>query len=284
MSGAVLVVGASGRVGGELVKLLVESGETVRAATRNVSSHRFAGAVEVVNFDFDRPQSFAPALNGADRVFLVARPGDNHSDRVAMPFIDEARKQGVKLIVNLTAMGAEQDEAFMLRVLERYVETSGVPYVHLRPNWFMQNFDSGPIFAYIQASGAIHLPAGEARLSFIHVRDIASVGAECLTDPRHTGKAYTLTGGEPLSHSDVAEKISRAAHKAISYVPISEETARAGLSARGIPAEYIDRWANFFSKVRQGLCAQVSDDVVSILGRSPIAFDRYVEECAASWS
>lgn len=283
MSERILVVGATGRVGGELVKLLVERHETVRAAARNPSRHSFPVSVKPVRFDFDQPETFAPALEGVKKVFLVARPGDNHSDRAAMPLIDEAKNHGVRLIVNLTAMGVEQDETFMLRLLEKYVEGSGIAFVHLRPNWFMQNFDSGPIFADIRATGAIHLPAGDARLSFIDVRDIAAVACEALTDPRHAGNAYTLTGSEALSHFEVAAKIAKAAGKTVSYAPISEESARAGLAARGVPSELIERWTDFFRKVRKGLCAPVSKDVESVLGRPPILFDRYAKDYARAW-
>ena len=255
----------------------------MRAATRDPGHFILPAPLEPVRFDFDEPRTFAPALNGVERLFLIARPGDNNSDAAAKPLIDGAKKAGVRLIVNLTAMGVEQDEAFMLRVLEKHVEASGIPFVLLRPNWFMQNFDSGPIFTDIRATHAIHLPAGDARLSFIDVRDIAAVACVALTDLRHAGRAYTLTGGESLTHFDVAEKVSRAAGTRISYVPISEEAARAGLALRGVPSGYIERWTDFFRKVRKGLGAPVSGDVEKVLGRPPLLFDQYAEDHAKSW-
>ena len=178
MSQKILIVGATGRVGGELVRLLTEKGEAVRAATRSPStvSTGFPCFKEAVEFDFDRPETFAPALKGVAKVFLISRPGDNHADKVAIPFIDLAKKEGIRLIVNLTAMGVERDDLFMLRIIEQYIEGSGIPYVHLRPNWFMQNFNSGPMLADIRATGGLHLPASDAKLSFIDVRDIAAVG------------------------------------------------------------------------------------------------------------
>jgi uncharacterized protein YbjT (DUF2867 family) len=270
-------------VGSELVSRIIEKGQTVKAATRNPSTLRSRNTVEAVDFDFDRPQTFAPALKGVEKVFLMARPADNNSDEAARPFIEEAKNQGVKLIVNLTAMGVEQDERFMLRILERYVETSGIPFVHLRPNWFMQNFDSGPIYADIRSTGAIHLPAGEGKLSFIEVRDIAAVAAVALTDPRHEGKAYTLTGSEALTHYDVAEKLSFVADRKIAYIPLSRETARAGLVAAGTPVDHIERWDAFFTKVRQGLCAPISGQIESLLHRPAILFDQYATDHAQSW-
>lgn len=285
MSKSILVIGATGRVGSELVKLLTQSGESVRAASRNLSTvlSGFHHAVDVVEFDYDRPETFAPALVGVQKVFLTVRPGDNHSDQAAMPLIDAAKKAEVECIVDLTAMGVEQDDTYMLRILEKHIEASGIAYTHLRPNWFMQNLNSGPMFADIKATGALHLPAADARISFIDVRDIAAVAFAALRQSHHSGKAYTLTGKESLSHFQVVESISRVAGKEISYIPISEDVAREALVKGGIPADLIERWTDFYRKVRQGLCSPVSTDAESVLGRSPIVFDQYANDYAASW-
>jgi uncharacterized protein YbjT (DUF2867 family) len=285
MSRKILIIGATGRVGVELVRLLTEKGETVSAATRSssIASARLPSFAETVEFDFDRPETFAPALKGVAKVFLMARPGDNHADKVAMPFIDTAKKEGVRLIVNLTAMGVEQDNSFTLRILEKYLESSGIPWTHLRPNWFMQNFNSGPMLADIRTSGGLHLPAADAKLSFIDVRDIAAVGLAALSDPRHAGKAYTLTGGQALNHYEVAGILSRTAGKTITYVSLSEKVACAMLSKAGVADDLIERWTKFYRLVRQGLCASVNQDVGSILGRPPISFEQYAKDHAAAW-
>jgi uncharacterized protein YbjT (DUF2867 family) len=285
MSKRILVIGATGRVGSELVKLLVQNGDSVRAATRNPSavSTRFNKSVELVEFDYDRPETFAPAVERVEKIFLILRPGDNHSDKAAAPIIELAKKEKVQHIVALTSMGVEQDETFMLRILEKYIEDSGIAYTHLRPNWFMQNLDSGPMYADIKKTSALHLPAASAEISFIDVRDIAAVGFAALTDTKHVGMAYTLTGKEPLNYYQVVEKISHVAGKEISYVPLSEEIACEGLKKAGIPQDLIDRWTEFYRKVRQGLCAPVSTDVENILGRPPILFDQYANDYADAW-
>jgi uncharacterized protein YbjT (DUF2867 family) len=285
MSKQILVIGATGRVGSELVKLLIDNGQSVRAATRNpvTNASRFYDAVDVVEFDYDRPQTFAPALVDVEKIFLSVRPGDNHSDIVSMPLIDLAKQMDVQRIVDLTAMGVEQDDSFMLRKLEKYIEASGIEYTHLRPNWFMQNFNSGPMYTEIMATGELHLPAADAEISFVDVRDIAAVGFSALTQSNHSGKAYTLTGQESLSHFQAVEKISQFTFQKISYIPITEEVARETLEHRKIPVELIERWTDFYWKVRLGLCSPISADIESVLGRPPILFDQYANDYSASW-
>jgi uncharacterized protein YbjT (DUF2867 family) len=180
-------------------------------------------------------------------------------------------------------MGVEQDETFMLRILEKNIEESGIAYTHLRPNWFMQNLDSGPMYMDIKATGALHLPAADAGISFIDSRDVAAVGFASLTEAGHEGMAYTLTGNESLSFFQATEKISRAAGKEISYIPISEDTARETLIKGGIPSGLIERWTEFYRKIRMGLCAPISADAESVLKRPPILFDQYAKDYAASW-
>jgi uncharacterized protein YbjT (DUF2867 family) len=286
MSEITLVIGATGKTGTEIVRLLSANGKAVRAGSRSPSAAfaKLGGQAETIEFDFERPRTFAPALEGVDKIFLMARPGDNQSDKAAMPLIDEAKKKGVRLIVNLTAMGVERDDSFPLRILEKYVEASGIPFTHLRPNWFMQNFGSGPMLADIRATGAIHLPAADAKISFIDVRDIAAVGYAALTERHHAGKAYTLTGAVAMDHHEVARVLSRVGGKTISYVPISEDDARAMLTKGGVPSEMIERWTKFFQMVRHGFCSTISHDVEAVLGRPAVSFEQYARDYASSWN
>ncbi len=285
MGNRILVTGATGRVGGALVKLLMKADFELRIATRKPAkvSEDLKQSVETVLFDYEDMSTFGPALKEVNKLFLTVRPGDNHSDTFAMPVIDEAKKSGVQHIVALTAMGVEQDETFMLRKLEKYIESSGIPFTHLRPNWFMQNFDSGFIHADIRRTSSIHLPASDAKISFIDVRDIAEAGFAVLSSDKHYGKAYTLTGNESLTHYDVAAKISASIDKKVSYVPLSEEHAKEILTKSGTPEELIERWIQFFRKVRSGFCSPITSDIETILGRQPMLFDQYVKDYSEFW-
>jgi uncharacterized protein YbjT (DUF2867 family) len=285
MSGQVLVIGATGSVGSELVTLLGRLGENVRAATRKPAAARSPhSAVEFVEFDFERPQTFAATLDGVDRVFLIARPGDHHADRVAFPLIDEMKRAGVRQVVNLSAMGVESQDDFALRKVERYLEDSGIGFTHLRPNFFMQVFSSGPLLLDIRSTGAIHIPAAGAKLSYIDARDIAAVAAATLTKRGHTGKAYTLTGGQALDHHEIARAISGAAGKTIQYEAITEEAARSALASGGLSPERRERLIGFYRLVRQGFCAPVSSDVQTVLGRPPISFAQFAKDHAQCWT
>lgn len=286
MDDKILVIGATGTVGGHLAEELARRGEWVRAATRDPAraARRSGGAVEPVAFDLERPETFAPALAGVGRVFLIARPGDEEADRVAAPLIDEMRRRGVRRVVNLTAIGVEQRDDMALRKVELLVEASGVPFTHLRPNFFMQVFSTGPLLAALRATGALHLPAEGARISYIDARDIAAAAAVALTEPGHTGKAYTLTGPEPLDHHEVARALSEAAGRPIRYVPISEDAARGAIAASGLSAPRVERLIGFYRLVRKGLAAPVSPDVEAILGRPAGSFAQFARDHASCWA
>jgi uncharacterized protein YbjT (DUF2867 family) len=281
----ILVVGATGAVGSELVSQLRHKGERVRGATRKPAdaSRRFGSAVECVEFDLERPETYATALTGVKRVFLIAPPGDDHSDRLAIPLIDEMKRQGVRHVVDLSAYGAETRDDFALRKIEKYLEASGMAFTHLRPNWFMQVFASGPLLVGIRSNAAIAIPTADAKISYIDVRDIAAVAAVALTANGHTDKAYTLTGPQSLNHNEIAHRISNAVGKAIRYVPISEEDARRGILSAGLSSERTERLLGFYRLVSAGVCAPVSLDVERVLGRPPIAFEQFAADYTPYW-
>jgi uncharacterized protein YbjT (DUF2867 family) len=285
MPGQVLVIGATGSVGSELVTQLGRKGEKVRAATREPAARRSPdNAVEFVEFDFERPETFVSTLAGADRVFLIARPGDDHADRVAFPLIDEMKQQGVRHVVNLSAMGVETLDDFALRKVERYLEESGIGFTHLRPNFFMQVFSTGPLLLDIRSTGGIHIPAADAKLSYIDARDIAAVAAAALTEQGHVDKAYTLTGGQALDHHEIARDISDATGKKVQYVAITEEAALSALASAGLSPDRAERLIGFYRLVRQGFCAPVSSDVQAVLGRPPISLAQFANDQSSCWS
>lgn len=280
-----LVIGATGKVGREVVAGLAGRGETVRGGSRDVVRARRAlpRGTEVVEFDYDRPDTFPQAVEKVDRLFLSVRPGDEAADATAGPLIDEAIRRGVRHVVALTAMGVERLPDNALRRIERQVEASGATWTHLRPNFFMQIFAGPPLVGQLRGSGALRLPAAGARLSFVDVRDVAAVAVSALLDVRHAGSAYTLTGGEAIDHAAVAGAISRATGRDFVYVAVGEEEARGMMADGGLPPARVERLVGFYRLVRAGACAPVSPDVEAVLGRPPIGFDAFALDHAAAW-
>ncbi|NLI77212.1 MAG: NAD(P)H-binding protein [Candidatus Riflebacteria bacterium] len=291
----ILIIGASGRIGTQLQAELVARGLRPRGATRHPERHRPQQAsmptpggtgedgTTWVRFDLTDPTTYAPALAGVDRVFLAARPGDEHSDAVAGPFISAMRHSGVRKVINLTAMGTDQRPDFALRRLELLLEASGLAWTHLRPNWFFQVFTEGSLLAGLRGAGTIRLPAADARLSFIDARDVAAVAAVLLADGGHEGEGLTLTGPAAHDHHEVAEAIGEATGRTMTYEPVEEDEARASLAAAGFPPAWQERLVRFYQLVRAGYCSPVSEAVQRVTGRAPIGLARFARDHAHAW-
>lgn len=281
----VLVLGATGKVGSAVLRRLENRGVQVKAATRFpekiVAAHP---TTQWVHFDLEQSNTFALALANVNRVFLIARPGDDRPQDVAVPFIDAIKHAGVEHVVNLTAMGTEMRPDFGLHAVEKALEASGLAFTHLRPNFFMQLFTSGLALSQIKNLRQIRVPAGDAALSFIDVNDIADVAVEGLLDSRHQRKAYTLTGGESLSHAEIAACVSRATSQPIEYVALDEEQARQEIIGAGLASALADRLVSFYRIVRTGAGAVVSSAVQEVVGRPPRTFTEFAETNASLWN
>jgi uncharacterized protein YbjT (DUF2867 family) len=250
MVGTILVTGATGTVGGEVVKQLSSTGQKVRASvysTTRVTSNDKLKEVELMEIDYNKPETLATAFKGADKLFLLT-PASPKAAELAANLVKEAKKNGIKHIVKQSIMGAdsELDVAHLRlhRQAEKMIEESGIPFTFLRPNEFMQNFVNF-YCPTIKSNNALYLPAGDAKVSFVDVRDIAATAVKTLTDDgngRHIGKVYTITGPEALSYSRVAEILSNVTGKKISYVNVSEEDTRVGMKAMGWDNWVIQRY------------------------------------------
>lgn len=281
----VLVVGATGTVGRGVTARLLRMGVSVRGATRApaLALRRSIPATEWARFDLEDPSTFPSALEGIRGAFLVARPGDPDPARVAAPLLQEMGRAGVRRIVNLTAMGADSRGDVTLGALERLVEDGGFQWTHLRPNWFMQIFATGPLREAIRATGRLAVPAADAGISFVDARDVSAVAARVLTEEGHAGTAYTLTGERAVDHGEVARVLSEVAGRRIEYVPLDEEQARRVIVEGGLGPDRAERLIRFYRLVREGRAAPVTGDVASVLGRPPVPLSRFARDYAEAW-
>jgi uncharacterized protein YbjT (DUF2867 family) len=167
---------------------------------------------------------------------------------------------------------------------EKIIEESGIPFTFLRPVGFMQNFVN--FFGQtIRNQNSFYLPAGDGKVSFIDVRDIASVAVKILLSNKdgfnhHMGKAYSLTGDELLTYRQAAEILSKEVGKKISYVNISDENARKAMKGNGMQDWLIDGMIELYSIIREGHATQITNTVEQILGQKPISFSQFAKEHA----
>lgn len=280
----VLVTGATGNVGAEVVRLLQGRGCTVRAAVRGVrpSEPVFDGRTEYVEFDFERPETYAPAVESITGLFLVRPPAISDTKRYINPVIDAARTAGVEHIVFLSLLGAEKNPLVPHRKIETYLESSGVAYTFLRASFFMQNL-STTHREDIRDRDEIYVPADKGRTSFIDVRDIAAVGARTLTESGHKGRAYALTGPEALDYSEVADIFTEVLGRKIIYANPSVLSFVRKMRKRGWPSGFVLVMAGIYTTARLGLAGRVTEETARLLGREPTTMRRFVEDYKECW-
>ncbi|WP_162946385.1 NmrA family NAD(P)-binding protein [Chitinophaga barathri] len=284
MSQTILVLGATGLAGKELVKILADKNVQVKAATRQPEKFRSpAPNVTPVHLVQEDPATFAPALAGVDKVFLSALPLDADAFKKLVPFVDEAKKAGVKKIVFLSALGVEHHDSAPLRQIEVYVQQSGIPYGIVRPNFFMENFSEGPFSGPVKETNQIILAADDAVYSMISTVDIAAVAAELLLNDTLNNRELTLTGPVAISNHEAADIITRHAGKTVSYLPISEADLLSGIKAQGAPDSVGQYLAMLMASVRSGANAVVTSAVKDITGREPRSFDTFAQVNAGNF-
>lgn len=284
MAEKILVVGATSKVGTELVKALVAKGETVKAATRRPDEYTASPGVEVTPFDYDVHASMKPALQDVDRVFMLSKWTEPHPEMALKQFVEAAHVANVKHIVFMTGMGVDQQPAVGLTLVEKRIANSGIGYTFLHPNWFMQTFSRGFLLPRIRDVGTIVVPAASGAVSFVDTRDVAAVAAAALTEPGHSGQTYHLTGGQALTYKQVADILTDATERLITYQSPTDEDMSAILSQSSQwDPDQIDYLVGLFRYVRASEVAPVTPTITSVLGREPTTFEQFARDYADMW-
>ena len=296
---AILVTGATGTVGSEVVKQLtspsqssLSSGIRVRVAVHSKDKadklRDENKLVEVVDMDYNKPETIVDALNGIDKLFLLTLPRPDMSE-ITSSLIKEAKKNDVKHVVKLSVLDAEAEPGIMItrmhRQEEKIIEESGIPYTFLRAGAFMQNFIN--FFGQtIKTQNAFYLPVGDGKVSLVDVRDIASVATKILlaknngtkNNQQHENKKYGITGSEALSYSQAAEILSNVLGRRIAYVNVTDEDARNAMKKMGMEDWLIDALLELYSVIRSGYASQSTTVVEQITGRKPISLEQFARD------
>ncbi|MFJ6605772.1 NAD(P)H-binding protein [Streptomyces lydicus] len=269
----ILVLGGTGKTGSRIARRLKAASLPVRTASRTGGD---------VHFDLDDPASWTPALDGVTAAYLVEPSLSASTDhQVRIPrLVTEAVTAGVRRLVLLSAPRAGED-GHPLHAAEQAVRGSGVDWTILRPQWFAQNFSEGPWRPGILA-GTLALPTGDGCTPFVDAEDIAEVAVAALTEDRHSGQVYDLTGPRAISFVEAAGLIARATGRTNRHVDVDPAAFIERQVAAGAAPDLARLLTELLVSIANGSGAALSDGVERALGRPPRAFETFVTETATA--
>lgn len=288
MGKKIFVMGATGIVGAPLVEKLKDKGADFVAGVNSLSDQGEFEAEEIkaVAYDLKDPVSMTTAFQGADRLFALV-PLTPFMEENSADMLKAAREAGVGYILRLSVIGADPGSDYaLMRVhgeIDQTIIDSGIPYVILRPNSFMQDFVLY-YASFIKRESTIYLAQGDGKSSYVDAKDVADVAAEILMHPEaHVNRIYDITGGRSITNQEAAEIISSAAGKRVTYVPIDEMMARMGMMQMNLPDWIIDKMVSLHNFIKDGHSTPVSNTVLEIAGHEPNSFEKFAETNVDAW-
>ncbi len=282
----VLVIGATGLVGGEVARLLVRSGRSVRALARDPAKAAPLAVlgIEVAEGELEDPAALSRAFAGVERVFLASAL-DPSQVELQGNAIEAARRAGVRHVVKLSGLATALDSTVASgrwhARTEQQIENSGMAWTHLRPHFFFQNLlRAAPLVA---GPGVLPCTSGAGAIAGVDARDVAECAAAALAGDAHFGCAYTVTGPEAFSYAGLADRLSALLGRAIRTLELTPEAARARMVADGMPAWHAEVLAAFAACFARGGGARVTDAVERTTGRAPRSVGEFLREHAAAF-
>ncbi|WP_405887556.1 SDR family oxidoreductase [Streptomyces longwoodensis] len=279
----ILVTGATGTIGSELVRLLTARGEEVRALTRDPSAGRVPPGADVVPGDYRDAASLRAAMDGVAAAFLVGVPGPDAQHDEAL--VAAARTAGVGRLVKLSAIGTGDPDLDSFGGWhvpgERAVRESGAEWTVLRPSSFASNTLSWA--GAIGAGEPVPNMSGDGRQGVIDPRDVAEVAARALLDAGHSGRTYTLTGPEAISVPGQAAVLAEVLGRPVTARDLSPDDTRAHLAAWGLTERAAEDVLAGLAYAREGRNALVTDDVPAVLGRPARTYRAWARDHRAAF-
>jgi uncharacterized protein YbjT (DUF2867 family) len=272
----ILVTGATGNVGKELVEQLVGAGQPVRVFTRHPAKLAHVGqSVEIAAGDLDQPETIEAALKGVQRIFLVSS-----STQQDAHVVEAARRNGVEHVVKLSTLEAADDSMAghvkWHREREELIRASGLAWTFLRPTMFMTTALDWA--GTIKAQGIVAYPGGEGKVPPVDPWDVAAVAACALTGPGHAGAAYALTGPQALSMGEMTHILGDVLGRPLRYVDVPEADFAAELRKLGLLDRVVEGLIGVFAVIRAGKLAHVTDTVQQVTGRPARTFEAWCRD------
>lgn len=279
----ILITGATGNVGSALVAAFPQRA-ALRIGVRNPTraATTLGDDLHYAAFDFTQPETYADALTGVKRVFLVRPPKLANVQRDFAPFVAAMQAAEVQQVVFLSLQGVENNRLVPHHTIEALLRESGIGWTFLRAGFFAQNLSTTHREDICQHN-EIFIPAGRAKISFIDVRDIADVAVAALTEPDHAGKAYTLTGPVALDYHEIAHIMTEELGRPIRYSQPSALRFAWRFWRRGHKPLQILIMILLYLNTRRGMAAQVSPAYEQIMGKAPRTMRQFVRDHRDCW-
>jgi len=276
----ILITGASGNVGVEVIRSLVRDFKGLRlvAGVRDLEKDKKNLSefdIEYCFLDFTKPKTFDAALENC-RILFLLRPPQLADVSIFKPFIATAKTKGVEHIVFLSVQGVEHSKRIPHHKIEQTIRESGIGWTFLRPAYFMQNFET-TLKKELVERRRIFLPAGLTKFTLVDVRDVGQVAAAVLSSPEpHIGKAYDLTGPDSLTFGQMAKILSSILRRPIDFEsPGLLQFIRYERSEK-VPFGFI--WMmillHYFPRFKEE--PQTTDWIKKITGKNPFSFNQYI--------
>lgn len=271
----IVVTGATGNAGCEVVRALTARGSRVRAFVRDPDKarHKLGENVELAVGDFADPRSVRAALEGADAL-LLSCADDPRRVGWETAAIDAAVAAGVGRVVKLSATAAEPGSPVAFwdwhGQVEQHLRASGAGWVILRASWYMTNVLAAA--PGVAAEGRLYAPAGDARIAMIDPRDVGAAAAAVLSSPGHEGHIYLLTGPRAITYAEVAAGLSAATERRVEFVDVPGDAARQAMVHDGMPGFVAEQIVAMFGRLRRGVATEVSPVVETLTGSAPRDF------------
>jgi uncharacterized protein YbjT (DUF2867 family) len=274
----IIITGATGNTGSEVMKQLIEMNVNIVAAGTNQQKFKVKyGDIPFVRLDFTDESTYEKSLEGVNKIFLMRPPSISNVKKYIEPFIELASKKGVQHIVFLSLLGVENNKIVPHHKIEKAILKHDIPYTFLRAGFFMQNLTTTHR-EDIQRGNEICIPAGKGKTSFIDVRDIASVAVKALVEDGHLNRAYELTGKTALSYYEVADIMSEELGKDIKYQNPSIIKFFLKMRQKKYKITFILIMIVLYSVSKFGKASIVTNSIEQILGREPISMRQFIRD------
>lgn len=278
----IVITGATGQLGRLVIAALLNKvpANKIVAAVRDIEKAKDIAALGVVvrYADYNQPNSWDSALQGAEKVLLISSSEIGQRKQQHQTVIDAAKRAGVSLLAYTSILHADTSTLSLAqehKETEAAIFASGLPYVILRNGWYLENYIPG--IAAAQSLGAVYGAAEEGRISAASREDYANAAAEVLSSAQYSDKIYELAGDASFTMAEYAAVISTLSGKAIPYVNLSQESYQNALVGAGLPEPFAAILADADAGIAKGQLFDEGRQLSQLIGKPTTSLESVIK-------